>query len=125
MKIITKKVDTLTEALDMQKEITGGNFFDGFQHDLKRYAENDSYYVDTESGDIYYVYECDVKILHKMKLHSSLSSAGFNAVSLWGDEIHGAEGMTMILITGENWANTPRNRKIMSKNDMIVTTLAA
>jgi len=118
--------ETLTEALELQKEITGGNFFDGFQWKPMKGDEERTHYVEETTGDIYYVYEYQngkqtERLFHKQTLHSTLSDAGFNSVSI----MDLGNGTALISITAEGWANTPSNRKIIAKHGMIITTLAA
>jgi hypothetical protein len=87
--------ETIEEALDFHKEITGSDFFECFETSrpsVIRTAERgraSEWMVDLESGKIYFITEAPDKllILNELTLHSVMDDGPFNEALIFSDKI--------------------------------------
>ena len=133
------KAATFDEALALSAEITGRDFYAGYEnhYEPQRFTpealNNDKgFWVSKETGDVYYIYKNVTKgyhkgageqIFHKLEIHTALSGGSFSAVFIM-EEI---EGSTMfaneITIIPKDWDRCMANRKHFAEMKMLVPTL--
>ena len=117
------KYATQSEALAAHKEITGSEFYDGFNY---RETDSNEWYVCSATGAVYYIFQAEnnnfsqgERILNKLEIHSMISSGGLNQAALIEDG-----DLTHIHIIERNWSGCRKNRKLFSKEGIIITNLA-
>ena len=118
------KVDNLEAALAISKEIKGHGIYDGYENCKKDAPIVDTYYVDQETGNVFYIFIDDrfnLKLLNKLTLHSSLSSQGFNQAMIF----EGDNNVVAIDIATRGWDKGNKNRKAIAARGWIVTGEAA
>lgn len=133
-------VATFDEALSKSAEISGRDFYSGYENCYEphrftpEYLNNDrGFFVCQETGDVYYIYKnvskdgrygAGEEILNKLELHTALSAGGFNSVVIM-NHIEGFEAVfkNEIIIVQRDWDRCQQNRKHFAEIGQIVTTL--
>ena len=124
MAIEFKTYESIENALDAHKVITGSGLFDGYENSkaprLKTIETGrvGVWMVDQATGDIYYLFEDDrngLRLLNKLSLGACLDNSPFQRVQL--DHEDG-----IMFIGNADYSKSNKARRLMGKAEWIVAT---
>jgi len=121
------KADSLKEALEIQKNICGRYFYEGFvwSHLQNLDSEKNNsypYMIDKNNGDIYYIYTSKrfgfgENYFNKVSLSSCISSYDMNCVNILDNEV--------LISSNVKYPKSEATRKFALENNLILTSESA